>query len=58
MQDDFLENYAFSMQPILIEDGQDNWTASQTFEYSFFKEVYSDPQVQYLSNIQNFCLIS
>jgi len=33
------------MQPILVEDGQENWTASKTFDYSFFKEVYSDPQV-------------
>ena len=43
------------MQPILIEDGQENWTASQTFNYDFLKEVYSDPKVFFTVN---FCLLS
>ena len=33
------------MQPILVEDGQENWTASQTFSFEFFKKVYRSPEV-------------
>lgn len=39
---DFLEKYAFTMQPVLIKDGQEGWTAGKTFSFDFFREMYSE----------------
>ena len=44
-QEEFLEKYAFSMQPVLVEDAQLNWTASETFSYDYFKKIYNDKKV-------------
>ncbi|CAK8690990.1 unnamed protein product [Clavelina lepadiformis] len=38
---DFIDNYAFTMQPILIEDGQDNWTATKAFSFEYFRNIYA-----------------
>jgi len=40
LQADFLDRYAFSMQPVLVKDGQSGWTASETFSFDYFKSVY------------------
>nr|XP_026690843.1 uncharacterized protein LOC100181286 isoform X1 [Ciona intestinalis] len=40
-QEEFLDLYAFSMQPILVKDGQRNWTAKNAFSYDYFKGIYS-----------------
>lgn len=39
---DFLEKYAFTMQPVLVKDGQDGWTAREQFSFDFFREVYKE----------------
>lgn len=40
--DEFLERYAFSMQPVIVTDGQTGWTAKDSFSFEFFREVYSE----------------
>uniref|UniRef100_H2ZER0 JmjC domain-containing protein n=1 Tax=Ciona savignyi TaxID=51511 RepID=H2ZER0_CIOSA len=40
-QKDFLHDYAFTMQPVVVEDGQLNWTARETFSYDYFKGIYT-----------------
>lgn len=53
---DFLEKYAYTGRPVVIEDGMANWTAQDYFSFDFFKEIYSpdspvmkgrDPQCQF-----------
>ncbi|XP_065314994.1 bifunctional arginine demethylase and lysyl-hydroxylase JMJD6-like [Gordionus sp. m RMFG-2023] len=34
--------YAYSLQPIVITDAQINWTAKNTFNLEFFKNVYKE----------------
>ncbi|RXG72606.1 hypothetical protein Avbf_06151 [Armadillidium vulgare] len=34
--------YAYSGIPVVIEDGQRNWSASDVFSFSFFKKIYDD----------------
>uniref|UniRef100_H2YDJ8 Cupin-like domain-containing protein n=1 Tax=Ciona savignyi TaxID=51511 RepID=H2YDJ8_CIOSA len=40
-QEKFISEYAFGMQPVLVKDGQQNWTAHDMFSYHYFKSVYS-----------------
>ncbi|XP_002132059.2 uncharacterized protein LOC100175813 [Ciona intestinalis] len=51
---EFLDNYAFSMQPVLIKDGQDGWTAKNTFSYKYFSSVYS-PGSEALEKVTRDC---
>ncbi|XP_078482856.1 uncharacterized protein LOC100179218 [Ciona intestinalis] len=39
-QELFLEKYAHTMHPLVIQDGQKGWTASKTFSYEYFKTLY------------------
>lgn len=41
-QDEFIEKYAFSMQPVLIVDAQDGWSAQNTFSFEFFRNIYKE----------------
>lgn len=52
--EDFLEKYAFSMQPVLIKDGQNGWTAKDTFTFDFFRNVYSEGSGA-LDKVNNEC---
>jgi len=36
-----LYRYAYSGRPVLILDGQENWTAPDSFSFEFFKNIYS-----------------
>lgn len=53
---EFLEKYAYTARPVVVEDGMRNWTAQKYFSFEFFKEIYSpdspvikgrDPQCQF-----------
>lgn len=53
---DFLETYAYTARPVVIEDGMANWTAHRYFSFEYFKRIYSpdspvmkgnDPQCQF-----------
>lgn len=53
---EFLEKYAYTARPVVIEDGMSNWTAHKHFNFEFFKKIYSpnspamksrDPQCQF-----------
>ncbi|XP_078256434.1 uncharacterized protein LOC144594156 isoform X2 [Rhinoraja longicauda] len=37
----FLRHYAYSMQPVVVEDGQRNWAAKDVFSFHFFSQIYS-----------------
>nr|CAB3260726.1 uncharacterized protein LOC100175813 [Phallusia mammillata] len=52
--DEFLDKYAFSMQPVLIKDGQDGWTATETFSFEYFHEIYK-PGSEALEKVKNDC---
>lgn len=39
--DEFLRDYAYSMQPVVVEDGQRNWSAKDVFSFEFFSQIYS-----------------
>ncbi|KAK7086344.1 hypothetical protein SK128_012814, partial [Halocaridina rubra] len=32
--------YAYSGRPVVVSDGQSNWTAPTTFSFEFFKSIY------------------
>ncbi|XP_039250641.1 bifunctional arginine demethylase and lysyl-hydroxylase JMJD6-like [Styela clava] len=51
---EFLEKYAFSMQPVLIKDGQDGWTARNHFSFEFFRDVYKEGS-KALEKVKNDC---
>uniref|UniRef100_H2YDK2 JmjC domain-containing protein n=1 Tax=Ciona savignyi TaxID=51511 RepID=H2YDK2_CIOSA len=51
---EFLDQYAFSMQPVLIKDGQNGWTAKETFSYNYFSSVYS-PDSEALEKVTRDC---
>ncbi|XP_032892096.1 uncharacterized protein LOC116982778 isoform X2 [Amblyraja radiata] len=40
--DEFLRDYAYSMQPVVVEDGQRNWSAKDVFSFEFFSQIYSN----------------
>ncbi|XP_078482851.1 uncharacterized protein LOC100183968 [Ciona intestinalis] len=52
--EEFLEKYAFNMQPLVVKDGQGNWTARETFSFEYFKGIYA-PGSKALKTIQNRC---
>ncbi|XP_069757536.1 uncharacterized protein [Narcine bancroftii] len=39
--EEFLRAYAYTMQPVVVEDGQRNWSASDVFTFHFFSQIYS-----------------
>jgi len=54
--EEFLEKYAYTARPVVIEDGMRNWTAQKYFNFEFFQKIYSpespvmkgrDPQCQF-----------
>ena len=46
--------YAYTGRPVVIEDGQKNWTARTKFSFDFFKGIYSkDSPV--LNNFERNC---
>nr|XP_026689581.1 uncharacterized protein LOC100186292 [Ciona intestinalis] len=56
-QEEFTEKYAYTMQPIVVQDGQKGWTASKTFSYEYFKSVYppgSEALMQIVMDCQFF----
>lgn len=62
---EFIQNYGFSGQPVIVTDATKSWKASSVFSYKFFKQLYMNrPQsmdndkengqfFQYSSNIRN-----
>ncbi|KAK3726751.1 hypothetical protein QZH41_001539 [Actinostola sp. cb2023] len=53
---EFIQKYAYTGRPVVIEDGMRNWTAHNYFSFEFFKQIYSpdspvmknrDPQCQF-----------
>ncbi|XP_020911008.1 bifunctional arginine demethylase and lysyl-hydroxylase JMJD6 isoform X2 [Exaiptasia diaphana] len=60
---EFLDKYAYTARPVVIEDGMSNWTAHKYFSFDFFKKIYSpnspvmksrDPQCQFFPYKTNF----
>lgn len=42
--DEFRQNYAYSITPVLIKDATRSWTAMETFSYDFFKKLYTETE--------------
>ncbi|XP_038662784.1 uncharacterized protein LOC119971389 isoform X1 [Scyliorhinus canicula] len=40
--EEFLRAYAYSMQPVVVEDGQRNWSAREAFSFEFFTRIYDN----------------
>ncbi|XP_041047104.1 uncharacterized protein LOC121279804 [Carcharodon carcharias] len=40
--EEFLRAYAYSMQPVVVEDGQRNWSAREVFSFEFFIRIYDN----------------
>ena len=38
----FIDKFAYSGRPVIIEDATADWTASAVFNFQFFKELYSE----------------
>lgn len=53
-REEFLEKYAYTARPVVIEDGMQNWTAQQYFSFDFFKKVYK-PDSPVLKNQDSQC---
>lgn len=41
-QEEFMERYATTMQPVVVEDGQNGWSAGESFSFEFFRKLYSE----------------
>ena len=39
-KEEFEDKYAYTSKPVLVKEGTTNWTAMQTFNYAYFKELY------------------
>ncbi|XP_066962001.1 uncharacterized protein [Macrobrachium rosenbergii] len=50
----FEERYAYSGRPVVVTDGQKNWSARNTFSFAFFKSIYSDDS-PVLENFERTC---
>ncbi|XP_069939978.1 uncharacterized protein [Cherax quadricarinatus] len=50
----FEQRYAYSGRPVVITDGQRNWTAPSTFSFDFFKSIYADDS-PVLENFERDC---
>lgn len=55
-REEFVEKYAYTARPVVIEDGMRNWTAQEYFSFDYFKKIYNpdspvmksrDPQCQF-----------
>lgn len=51
---EFEDKYAYSGVPVIIKDGTNNWTAPNTFNFSFLKSIYSEDSPA-LANIERQC---
>lgn len=40
--DEFEEKYAYTGKPVIVTDATTSWTALQTFDFWYFKEIYED----------------
>uniref|UniRef100_H2ZER9 JmjC domain-containing protein n=1 Tax=Ciona savignyi TaxID=51511 RepID=H2ZER9_CIOSA len=49
-----MEKYAYTMQPVVVTDGQRNWTARETFNYEYFKGIYL-PGSEALKTVNKRC---
>ncbi|XP_066289252.1 bifunctional arginine demethylase and lysyl-hydroxylase JMJD6-like [Branchiostoma lanceolatum] len=52
--DEFIARYAYTSRPVIVEDGAQNWTASEYFSFGYFKSVYK-PDSPALLNEENKC---
>ncbi|XP_064122537.1 uncharacterized protein LOC135226756 [Macrobrachium nipponense] len=50
----FEERYAYSGRPVVVTDGQQNWSARNTFSFAFFKSIYSEDS-PVLENFERTC---
>ncbi|XP_069166246.1 uncharacterized protein [Procambarus clarkii] len=50
----FEHRYAYSGRPVVVTDGQKNWTAPETFSFDFFKSIYADDS-PVLENFERDC---
>ncbi|XP_064115206.1 LOW QUALITY PROTEIN: uncharacterized protein LOC135221330 [Macrobrachium nipponense] len=51
---EFERKYAYSGRPVVVTDGQRNWTATQSFSFEFFKSIYADDS-PVLENFERDC---
>lgn len=40
----FVDKYAFSAKPLVVQDATINWTAMQEFSYEYFRKLYSESE--------------
>jgi hypothetical protein len=52
--EEFEEKYAYSGIPVIITDAMENWTAVQSFNFQFFKSIYSEDSPS-LINVERNC---
>ncbi|XP_078495794.1 bifunctional arginine demethylase and lysyl-hydroxylase JMJD6-like [Ciona intestinalis] len=52
--EEFLEKYAFTMQPLVVKDGQINWTARETINFGYLKTIYT-PGSKALDMVNSRC---
>ena len=51
---EFEMKYAYSGTPVIIQDAIQNWTATKSFNFKFFKELYT-PDSPVLQNVELKC---
>ncbi|KAI8520478.1 hypothetical protein Bbelb_002320 [Branchiostoma belcheri] len=51
---EFIARYAYTARPVIVEDGTQNWTASEFFSFDYFKSVYK-PDSPALLNEEHSC---
>ncbi|CAH1269247.1 Hypp4129 [Branchiostoma lanceolatum] len=52
--DEFIARHAYTARPVIVEDGAQNWTASEYFSFGYFKSVYK-PDSPALLNEEDNC---
>ena len=43
-KNEFLQKYAYTGVPVLIKEATKNWTAMETFNFEYFKKIYTEKE--------------
>ena len=51
----FLRQYAYTGHPVVVKNVAANWTAKETFNFDFFRELYFSLDSPVLDNLDKDC---
>ena len=54
-EDLFMERYAYSGRPLLVKNATNEWSAMDTFDFEFFRDLFEDLNSPVLDNEEEDC---